>query len=114
MVKTALRSEENFERYKRERRSLKEIPTIRAWTYWRLVKNEYPYDKIFDRHDLLILARENVKSLFNLTAEERNELEAITDELQSEYDGILSPFNHTMTYPETFHLHLFHTIIIEE
>lgn len=109
MVKTKLRTEENYARYKKNRKPLEELPSINEWTHWRLVKNEFPYDTVFDKHDLLILNRK-VESIFDLTKEEKDELEFIVDGRQSYYDGILYPFRHSMTYPDTLHLHLFHTL----
>lgn len=109
MLKTKLRSEENFQKYKKNRKPLESLKSLNEWEHWRLVRNEYPYDMVFDKHDLLILNRK-VESIFDLTKAERDELELIVNGRQSIYDGILYPFRHTMTYPDTLHLHLFHTI----
>lgn len=32
-----------------------EAPTIEEWKYWKIIKNEYPYDLVAEKHDLLVL-----------------------------------------------------------
>lgn len=80
-------------------------PTIKDFTHWRLVPNDFPYDKIADKHDLLITKAHKTEA--GLTSEEREELIHLKQtELNDTYEYILEPLLSLKSIPDHFHLHL--------
>lgn len=80
------------------------LPLIKKWQYWILVKNEFPYDKIAKKHDLLVPKRfiadgEEMEDL------ELNELYDIKTELNEDYDAYYEGTKRNRTVPEHFHIH---------
>jgi diadenosine tetraphosphate (Ap4A) HIT family hydrolase len=76
-----LRKQESEERYMQHKDSgltkpLELEPSLKQWTYWRLINNRYPYDSVFEVHHMLIPSR-SVSSDRELTAAEKAELENI-------------------------------------
>lgn len=80
------------------------LPIIKKWDYWILVKNEFPYDKIAQTHDLLIPTRffSDVDEMEDL---ELNELYDIKEELADDYDVYCEATKSSRTVPEHFHIH---------
>lgn len=72
---------------------------------WKIVKNDFPYDKVASRHDMLIPLRHCIES--NLTSEELREFVQIKRDISDQYDMFLENTNEkTRSIPEHFHLHL--------
>lgn len=76
-------------------------------TYWRLIQNEYPYDRIAAKHYLLV-SRRRFKNDFEMDADERAELLEFKKRLEQsqEFDFIGESISHRRTVPEHYHIHL--------
>ena len=79
--------------------------SVKEFGFWRIVENSFPYDKIAERHDLL-LSKSHVK-------EERIEQQAWYEwqnikksYVNDHYDWIVEPTHSGKSIPEHFHLHL--------
>jgi len=80
-------------------------PTVRTFTYWRVVKNRFPYDKIAGVHDMLVPVRHIIEK--DITEEEWRELAHIKNEfVHSNYQFIIEATHKTKSIPAHFHLHL--------
>lgn len=75
-----------------------------TFTYWRIVTNDYPYDLITERHDMLMPIRHADES--ELTEEEKAELFDIKTNHLSDYDFVIEPTRKLKSIPEHFHLHV--------
>lgn len=64
---------------------------------WRLIKNRYPYDEIFEKHDMLIA----LKGQTQVDDEVQGIIEMLTD-----YDIWFVNFVHRRSVPDIFHIHL--------
>jgi len=108
MRKTKLRSEETFTKYssapKKEGCVLCSIKPIRLFTLWKIIPNEYPYDAIADKHDMLVPIRHTNE----LDIDETLEFEQIVKDLieEGEYEAIMKNFPKNMTVPAHTHSHL--------
>lgn len=61
---------------------------IKEYQYWHMVSNEFPYDRVAEDHDLLIPKRVFATSQ-EMNDQERDELEQIKHELQSQYHCVV-------------------------
>src|SRR5690349_1325706 len=78
---------------------------LETFTYWKIMKNDFPYDAIASVHHLLVPIRHVGEQ--ELTQEERAELHSITyDVLPFEYGYLRENLGKTRTIPQHFHLHL--------
>ncbi len=107
--KVSLRTTEGTAQYQEDLRlnkvkSLSEEPRLKEWEYWALIKNSYPYDINFSIHHLLIPKR--VVPQKQLNVQEKNELEAILEEVQHDYDCQLINFPTAQSVTSHFHIHL--------
>lgn len=85
--------------------SLCEKPAIKTFNFWKITKNDFPYDKISGTHHMICPLR-HVKEE-ELSKEEMEEFEKIKDEfLHKEYDYIMEATYKIKTIPKHFHLHL--------
>ena len=76
-----------------------------TFTYWKIVTNEFPYDYIASRHDMILPLRHVTEQ--ELTEDELAELKEIKDTyIDTEYGFILQGTHRTMSLPSHFHLHL--------
>lgn len=79
---------------------------LQTFQFWRIVKNDFPYDVIANIHHMLIPIRHVVES--ELTDEERKEFNEIKNSyLAMHYDGIYENMPKGKTIPTHMHLHLF-------
>jgi hypothetical protein len=79
-----------------------------AFTYWSIVKNDFPYDLIAERHDLLVSKR-CFGEESGMSEQERDELVRIKNDIlpgRDEYDIILENFPKGRSVPTHYHLHL--------
>ncbi len=76
---------------------------VREYKYWILVKNKFPYDKVFKNHNMLA-TRRHVEELYELTDEEHQELDRLFDEIPHN-QAILNK-RADRSIPRHFHLHL--------
>lgn len=73
--------------------------------YWRIVTNQFPYDKIAKFHQLLTPVR-HVKDRKELTIQEINELNYILEELEDTHDCLIENFQGNKSVPDHLHFHL--------
>ena len=71
---------------------------------WGIVSNEYPYDAVTKRHDLLFPLRK-VARWDELTEQEVADLHAILATL-SQYDGVLYNYRKAQSIKDWLHVHL--------
>ncbi len=82
-----------------------ELESLHEFEYWRIITNEFPYDRVAEKHSMLVPKR-HVKEK-ELTAEESQELIEIKyNPVLSEYTNIVQNNKKLITIPEHFHLHL--------
>jgi hypothetical protein len=86
-------------------RALADLPAKKTYKYWKIVRNEFPYDAFFQEHDLLIPKRE-VGDKEKLYAIEKLELEYILVALARDYDCFMENTQRKRTVPSHFHMHL--------
>lgn len=79
-------------------------PATKNFTYWKIAENSFPYDRIAERHDLLMPLRHVTED--ELTEDEVRELTEIKNNSISEYNWILEPTHRNKSIPSHFHLHL--------
>ena len=82
-----------------------EMESVKEFKYWRVLENEFPYDKISDKQHILLPKRHTTEE--DLTDEEKAELLKIkkTDFVR-EYQFIFESTPGTVSIPAHFHLHL--------
>src|SRR3989344_490047 len=70
-----------------------EKPVTRTFTHWKLIKNEYPYDRIAEVHDMIVSKRHVTEH--ELTQEEWKEFQDIKHSyIQDTYEWIFEPTHH--------------------
>jgi diadenosine tetraphosphate (Ap4A) HIT family hydrolase len=80
-------------------------PTVKAFTYWRVVKNRFPYDKIAGVHDMLVPKRHITEK--DINQDEWHELANIKEEfIHPNYQFMIEATHKTKSIPAHFHLHL--------
>lgn len=73
------------------------------FTHWRLIPNRFPYDEVFEPHDMLIPIRHTA----DINEEERLELEEIKKSyINHHYRYIMEATHSTKSIPQHYHLHL--------
>lgn len=76
---------------------------MQSFKFWKLVPNEFPYDKITKIHDMLVPLRHTVE----INDEELAELlELRNTYINQHYRYIMEATNRTKSIPTHFHLHL--------
>ena len=80
---------------------------ITEYHHWVIIPNQFPYDMVCVRHDLL-LAKRHVARLGEATDDERQEYYRILKELDCEghYQSLIGHFSNKRSLPEHFHVHL--------
>ncbi|HVY72635.1 MAG TPA: hypothetical protein VG984_01085 [Candidatus Paceibacterota bacterium] len=112
MQKTpTLRTDETEARYQAMKDSgalaggcrLCEIEPIETFKFWKLIPNEFPYDKITARHDMIVPLRHTAE----INDEERAELmELRRTYINENYRYIMEATTRTKSIPAHFHLQL--------
>ena len=113
MIPTYLRSNKVYNLYKKnKRKSLEHLSVVKKFKYWTIVKNEFPYDTVATRHDLLIPKRE-IQDIFRISLVEQQELKEIWKQLKRshKYDFLLVPLPWSQTFRSKIHFHLLKTKI---
>ena len=78
---------------------------LKSFTYWKIIANRFPYDRIAKVHDMILPLRHVTEN--DLTEAERDELHSIkTAYLNEHYDVFLEASSRLKTVPAHFHLHL--------
>jgi hypothetical protein len=113
-----LRTPEAEQRYRKHRQSLPQDigcelcskPALKEFNYWKIVENNFPYDRIADMHHMIISKRHVTE--FELHEQELVELREIKEHtLYKDYEYILEASPKQKSIPEHFHLHL---VVIKE
>lgn len=109
----SLRLKKTKDSYLKRRKSKKDadcpicsrIP-LAKFKYWKIIKNNFPYDRIAKKHDMIVPLRHIVEK--DLKREEYLELIKIKNNFlkKEAYNYIMEATAHTKTLPEHFHLHL--------
>lgn len=104
-VPTSLRTTETERRYQQDKlsgttKSLENEPAIQEFEKWRLITNSYPYDAVFDKHDMLIPTEGHWQTLQDA------DLHEILALLASEYDFWFVNFPHRQSVKNLLHIHL--------
>lgn len=86
------------------RKPFLEEPRIKEWTHWAIIPNAFPYSSAFSTHNMLVPKR--VASWRQLSQSELNELQAILDEVESEYDTYMVNFPNKQSIVHHYHIHL--------
>ena len=83
---------------------------LHSFKYWKVITNDFPYDAIASRHDLLVTLQHTTDK--QLTPEELQELQEIkTDHISKKYDYMMESMPGNKTIPEHHHLHLINQLI---
>lgn len=86
--------------------ALKDVPSLMAWKYWRLIPNKYPHDLVCEEHDMLVPIRV-FSSVTDMNLSEATELLYIlTKELQNQYDTVKMNYPRQQTVLNHLHIHL--------
>lgn len=81
------------------------IEPLKTFTYWKIIPNDFPYDKVAERHDMVVPLRHVAES--DLTEEEKKELKEIKDTyVASTYVYVIEATKGFRSVPAHFHLHL--------
>lgn len=83
---------------------LYEKEPLKQFTYWKIIDNDFPYDRIAKRHHLLIPNR-IFKDDWDMTDDERKELWHIKQTVKG-YKAITENFPDRKSITEVYHLHL--------
>ena len=99
--------EEKYQNEKGERSKngcpLCSSPAIETFKFWKVILNDFPYDKVASRHDMIVPLRHTSE----MNDEERAEfLEIRKTYINDNYRYILEATTRTKSIPTHFHLHL--------
>lgn len=78
-----------------------------TFAYWKILANDFPYDRIAQKHDLLV-SRRHFAEEFEMNEEERRELVEIKTRVLPEmqvYDTMIENFKKLRSV-EHYHIHL--------
>jgi len=110
-AKYRVRSKETSDRYRAWRKQNPEIDSlfhkekIKNWEYWYLSKNDFPYDLLAEKHDLLIPKR-LFGELGDATEKELGELALIKKQLSPIYEVFLeTSVDLSRSIKRHYHLH---------
>lgn len=82
-----------------------EAPALTSFTYWKIIANAYPYDRIAKMHHMIVPLRHVTEA--EVTKEEWQEYNMIkNDHIQSEYEFVIEPTNKMKTIPSHLHIHV--------
>lgn len=76
---------------------------VKEFDLWILLKNRFPYDRVYKNHYLLAPKR-HVEELYQLTPEEHTELDKIFDEIP--HNQVILNRRSDRSIPRHFHFHL--------
>lgn len=108
-----LRLKKTEDKYIKHRKNNKNIDCpicprnpLNEFKHWKIIKNNFPYDRIAKKHTMLTTKRHTTEK--DLNQKELSELKLIKDEFMrnSDYNYIMEATNHTKSLPGHFHLHL--------
>ena len=104
-----LRKPESEAKYQARKRTdecpLCTAPVVEEWKYWRLIRNDYPYDLVAEKHDLLVL-KEHSDIITRNAWIELNESKYIFEFAPYEYHCVIENLPVRQSVPGHYHLHL--------
>ncbi|MCR4328353.1 MAG: DUF3605 domain-containing protein [Patescibacteria group bacterium] len=78
---------------------------IKSFRYWRIIMNDFPYNRITNIHHMIVPKRHTVEA--KLTKKEREELQKLKMRYVSpNYTFIMEASHKDKSIPSHFHLHL--------
>ncbi len=87
-------------------KDLRSEPTVWEGEHWVMIPNRYPYDGVFQQHDLLLPKRDFAHAR-DMTTEEYGELRNILDsDIGANYHIFFENSMHRRSHKGLFHLHL--------
>jgi diadenosine tetraphosphate (Ap4A) HIT family hydrolase len=86
---------------------LEHLPSIREWALFRLVENEYPYDKIAKTHHML-LPKNGAKRWEDLSGASQEEFHEILEEIGGDYNFMMLALR-SQSVPSILHWHFIET-----
>ena len=105
-----LRTEKTQTKYDRQRNDRRKCgcylcraEPIRNYGYWKIITNEYPYDKIAAKHHIVTLQRHAPEQ--EMTEQERKEFEKVRQHLHRRYDMIFENTVRKKSIPGHHHVH---------
>jgi len=78
--------------------------SIRDFTHWRILLNDFPYDVIAKTHHMIVPKRHVTEH--EITQEEWQEYQEIKKDYLQLYDVLLESTSRMKSIPEHFHIHL--------
>lgn len=108
-----LRTPETEEKYSRFREegglndgcNLCKAPALETFTHWKVINNNFPYDKIASKHEMIIPIAH--ATLEEVGPEAWMELQEIKNgPISHKFDYLIESTTRKRTIPEHFHLHL--------
>ena len=100
-------AEHKKSKYFMETCSLCRETSLKSFKYWKIIENDFPYDRIADKHHMLVTIRHTAEN--NLNGNESAELSEIKEGYineSMEYDYIMEAVQSKKTIPGHFHLNL--------
>lgn len=103
-----LRKPESEEKYQEEKKNITSCPFcekkhIHQWEHWKLMPNQYPYDLVAEKHDLLVLNSHNSVP----SEEEKKQLDSIKKmKFMNDYHCIIENLPQRQSISGHFHVHL--------
>jgi hypothetical protein len=78
---------------------------LREFVHWKIMRNDFPYDLVANRHDMLVPKRHVIEA--EVSPEEWAEYWSIKRTVfEDEYDYLLEGASRTRSIPLHFHIHL--------
>lgn len=82
--------------------------SLHEFEYWRIIKNDYPYDKIADKHTMLVPKR-HAKEIELVESEKKELFQLKSHDIINEYDYIIENTKKNISIIEHYHVHLVQT-----
>ncbi len=80
-------------------------PSVKEFTEWRIIRNDFPYDLIADVHHMILPKRHVTEEEF--TESEKAEYKEIKDTyMQANYEFFIEPRHLQRSVPDHWHLHM--------
>lgn len=77
---------------------------VREFSWWKIIVNKFPYDRVASVHDMLVPKRHVTED--ELSEDEKRELREIKRTELHDYQFIIEPTPNVKSIPAHFHLHL--------
>lgn len=105
------KSEEKYQKHLRNKKNLNYCPLcseagLKKFKYWKILKNNFPYDKIAKKHHMIVPIRHITENKLN--QKELLEYKKIKQNFinKADYTTIIEATDKIKSLPSHFHLHL--------